>query len=77
MTEEKRITDKVNFFMDEQIEVHVKLHDKTFLNGFIEKKLKTGVYWFIDRKLIKGVYLFIRDIYEIEPMREVFFGGEV
>ena len=65
---EKRIKDKLDFFTEEKVEVHVKLLDKTFLNGFIEKELKPGVYWFIDNKL-KGVYLFLKDIYEVEEAR--------
>jgi len=65
---EKRLNEKLDFFMNEKIEVHVKLLDKTFLNGFIKKKLKEGVYWFIDRKL-PGVYLFLKDIYEVEEVK--------
>jgi len=68
MTEEERIKDKVDFFMEEKIEIHVKLKDKTFLNGFIEEKIKPGVYWFRDRKLDK-VYLFLKDIYEVEEIK--------
>ena len=66
---EERIKDKVNFFVDEKIEVHVNLKDKTFLNGIIEGELKEGVYWIVDRKL-GGVYLFLKDIYDIEQIRE-------
>ena len=65
---EKRLNEKLKFFMDEKVEVHVKLNDKTFLNGYIEKELRDGVYWFIDRKL-PGVYLFLKDIYEVEETR--------
>ncbi len=61
---ERRIKDKLDFFKDEKVEVHVKLLDKTFLNGFIEKELKPGVYWFIENKLGK-VFLFLKDIYEV------------
>jgi len=70
MTNEKMIKEKVTFFMDEKVEVHVKLTDKTFLNGFIEKKLKDGVYWFKDRKL-DGVYLFLKSIYDVEVVKGV------
>ena len=56
--------------MQEKVEVHVKLKDKTFLNGFVDKQLKQGVYWFKDRKL-DGVYLFLKDIYEIEAIKDV------
>jgi len=68
MIKEEGIIQKINFFMEEKIEVHVKLHSRVFLNGTIEKELKPGVYWFIDRKL-NGIYLFLKDIYEIEQMK--------
>ncbi len=62
---EIRIKEKLDFFLAEKVEIHVKLKDKTFLNGLIDRKLRKGVYWFVDRKL-KGVYLFLQDIYEVE-----------
>lgn len=64
------IKEKLDFFKDEKIKVHVKLLDKTFLNGLIDKELKDGVYWFIDDKL-NGVYLFLKDIYDIKEFTEV------
>ena len=65
---EIRIKEKLDFFLAEKVEIHVQLLDKTFLNGYIEKKIREGVYWFIDRKL-KGVYLFLKDIYEVEEYK--------
>jgi len=68
---EQRIKDKVNFFIDEQVKVHVKLKDKTFLNGIILKKLRedpSNVYWFKDNKFGE-VYLFLKDIYDLEEMK--------
>jgi len=61
---EKRLKQKIEFFKEEKVEVHVKLNDKTFLNGFVDKEIKPGVYWFIDNKL-GGVYLFLKDLYEV------------
>jgi len=69
MTQEM-IKEKIDFFMCEKVRVHIKLKDKTFLNGIIEKELKDGVYWFIDDKL-KGVYLFLKDIYNVGKYMEV------
>ena len=66
---ELRIKDKIDFFKDEKVEVHIKLLDKTFLNGFIEKELREGVYWFQENKLGK-VFLFLKDIYEIVKFNE-------
>ena len=70
MIDDKRIKDKVDFFFEEKVKVHVVLEDRSWLNGYIEKKLKENVYWFIEDKL-KGVYLFLKDIYEIEEFKEV------
>ncbi len=64
------IKDKADFFRDEKIKIHVTLQDRSFLNGFIEKELREGVYWFIDDKL-HGVYLFLKDIYEVKEFTEV------
>jgi len=68
MTELETIKEKVDFFMHEKVEVHVKLKNKTFINGFIKKQLKDGVYWFKDRKL-DGVYLFLKDIYDVGSLQ--------
>ena len=61
---EIRLKEKLDFFMDEEVKVHVKLRDKTFLNGFIKSKIRDGVYWFEDR-VLEGVYIFLKDVYEV------------
>ena len=60
-----RLKEKIDFFMQEKVLVHVKLLDKTFLNGYIDKEIRSNVYWFKERKLGE-VYLFLKDVYEIE-----------
>jgi len=67
---EKRILDKINFFLNENIKVHVEKSDRTFLNGIFIKEIKEGIWKFNDDKL-KEVYLFLKDIYDIEEFREV------
>ena len=67
---EKLIKEKINFFLAEKVKIHVKLTDKTFLNGFFDKEIKEGVYWFIDDKL-PGVFLFLKDIYDLKEFQEV------
>lgn len=67
---EQRIKEKVDFFMNEKIKVHVELIDRTFLNGFISKKIKENVYWFLDDKLGE-IYLFLKDIYDIDKFNEL------
>ena len=67
---ERMIKEKLDFFKDEKVRIHIKLTDKTFLNGVVEKELREGVYWFIDDKL-GGVYLFLKQIYDIKEFTEV------
>ena len=66
---EKLIEEKVEFFMNEKVMVHIKLNDRNFLNGTIEKKSKEGIYWFKDREL-DGVFLFLKDIYHISKFKQ-------
>ena len=63
----KMMKEKCDFFLEEQIKVHVNLLDKGFLNGVIVKKLKDNpvVYWFNDR-VLGEVFLFLKEIYDIE-----------
>jgi len=68
--EGKRIKEKCDFFYSEKIEVHVQKKDREFLNGFLEKKLREGVWLLEERKLGK-IYLFEKDIFEIEEIKEV------
>jgi len=62
---ELRIKEKLDFFLDEKIKVHIELLDKTFLNGLILKKLRENVYWIIDDKLGE-LFLFVKDIYDVD-----------
>jgi hypothetical protein len=66
---ELRVKEKVEFFFDEKIKVHVELVDKTFLNGFIVSRLRDEVYWMEENKL-GGIYLFLKDIYDIDKFKE-------
>ena len=70
MTKEKdMIKEKLDFFLSENIEVHIKLIDKTFLNGFLQEEVKDGVYTFKERKL-GNVFVFLREIYDIDKFGE-------
>ena len=65
-----RIKEKVEFFMDSRVKVHVELKDRTFLNGLIIKELREGVYWVEEDKLGE-VFLFLKDIYDVDKYKEV------
>jgi len=66
---EKRILDKINFFLSENIKVHVEKKDKLFLNGYFIRCIKEGVWKFKDDKLGE-LHLFLSDIYDIDEFRE-------
>jgi len=72
MTEEydTGIQEKLDFFMDEGLMIHITFKDGHFLNGRLIKKLREGVYWLEERKLGQ-VFVFIRDIKELEEFKEV------
>jgi len=67
---EQRIKEKCDFFSAEKIAVHIKKHDKEFLNGILKTKLRDGV-WLLDERKLGDVYVFVKDIYEIVELKEV------
>ena len=66
---EERILDKINFFLSENIKVHVEKKDKVFLNGNFIKLVREGVWKFKDDKFGE-LYLFLSDIYDVDEFRE-------
>lgn len=64
-----RIKEKIEFFMEEKVKVHVEMHDRTFLNGMILKKIKKNVYWILEDKLGE-LFLFVKDIYDINKFNK-------
>ena len=66
--EERRIKDKLDFFMESNIEIHVSLKDRTFLNGRLIKIVREyprPVYW-LEERLIGEVFLFLGDINDVK-----------
>ncbi len=66
---EKRILDKINFFLSENLKIHVEKKDKLFLNGYFIRVVREGVWKFKDDKLGE-LYLFLSDIYDVDEFRE-------
>ena len=67
--DEQRIKEKLDFFLLENIKIHVELADRTFLNGFVKSELKKNVYLFNDR-VLGNVYLFVKSIYDVDKYQE-------
>ena len=67
--EERRIKEKLQFFLDEKVKVHIERIDRKFWNGYLVKKKNENIYEFKEDKL--GIcHLFISDIYDLEEFRE-------
>lgn len=66
---EKRNTEKVEFFLSEGVRVHVERKDRRFWNGTITQKKSDGVYGFMEDKFGARL-LFISDIWEIDEYLE-------
>ena len=73
MEEKERLKiykEKIEFYQQEKIKIHVTLKDSSFLNGLVEKKIQEGVYLFIDDEIPEGVRLFLKEIYKLREWRE-------
>jgi ribosome maturation factor RimP len=65
---EKRIREKLEFFLEEKVRVHVKRNDRQFWNGEIIEKKNENVFLFHDDK-IGLCHLFVADVFEVEERR--------
>ena len=59
------MNEKIEFFLDNNIKVHIDLLDGTFLNGRLIKKVKGNIYWLEEDKLGE-VFVFSKDINRIQ-----------
>jgi len=66
----KRIKEKINFFMNEKVQVHVKKKDLKFLNGYFIEQKEDNVFSFKDR-VLGMVHLFVSDIFEVNEYTEL------
>lgn len=66
---EKRIKEKLDFFLAEKIKVHIEKTDKMFLNGILSSKLRDNTYLLKEDKL-GTIYVFVSEIYDVDEFRE-------
>lgn len=66
---EKRIREKLLFFYQEQIEIHVERKDREFWNGILIKPKNDDV-WIMQEKKLGEVFLFICDIFDVDEYRQ-------
>ena len=65
---ERNLNEKLDFFMQEKVKVHIDLLDGTFLNGFIVKNSKENV-WIINEDKLGEVFIFVKDISRLNQWR--------
>jgi len=66
----KRNQDKLKFFLDEKIKIHILKYDKEWLNGILIEEEKPGV--FVLKEDVKGlIHVFVSDVDDVDEFREV------
>jgi len=63
------IVDKLDFYLEKNIKIHIKKLDGTFWNGTLISKLRDGIYIVQERKLGRA-HLFVRDVVSVEEFEE-------
>ena len=65
----KRINEKLDFFFNEKIPVHIEKKDRQFLNGLLIEKKGDSVFILKERKF-GLIHVFISDIFDVDELRE-------
>ena len=68
---DQTIVEKLNFFLEEKINIHIKFNNKRFMNGILTEKKSDNVFILNERKL-GLVHMFVSDIFEVNE----FLGDE-
>lgn len=68
MIEGEDTNEKLKFFLENKVKVHIDLLDGTFLNGFLIKEVKDGV-WQIHEDRLDVVFVFVKDIKRLQQYR--------
>jgi len=66
---ENEIKERIQFFLENKVKVHIELLDRTFLNGTFIKKSRDDV-WLLNEVKLGDVFVFIKDISVLEQFRE-------
>jgi len=65
----ERIIEKLNFFLIQKTKVHIKKHNKIFLNGYVFERLKKNIYLMKEDEL-GIIHLFVSEIYDVGEFKE-------
>ena len=66
---ENDMKERIQFFLENKVKVHIELLDGTFLNGFFIKQSREDV-WLLNEIKLREVFVFIKDISVLEQFRE-------
>jgi len=66
---ENDMNERIQFFQENKVKVHIELLDGTFLNGFFIRQSRENV-WLLDEIKIGEIFVFIKDISVLEQFRE-------
>jgi len=67
--DKERVIEKLNFFLNAKTKVHIKKHNKTFLNGYIFERFKEDIYLMKEDEL-GIIHLFVSEIYDVGEFKE-------
>ena len=65
---ENEMNERIQFFLENKVKVHIELLDRTFLNGFFIKQSRADV-WLLNEIKLGEVFVFTKDISVLEQFR--------
>ena len=71
---EDKMKERIQFFLENKVKVHIELFDRTFFNGIFIKPAGEGV-WILNEVKLGETFIFLDDIEILEQFRELEQGG--
>lgn len=68
--EKERISNKLDFYLDKKIMVHIELINNRFLNGHLIKK-ESGEVYELSERVLGSMHLFVSDVKDVSEFREL------
>ena len=67
---EDKMKERIRFFLENKVKVHIELLDRTFFNGVFIKQSEENV-WILNEVKLGEVFIFLEDIEILEQFRGV------
>ena len=65
---ESKMKERIQFFLENNVNIHIELFDGTFLNGIFIKQSKENV-WVLKEVKLGETFIFLEDIDRLEQFR--------